>query len=517
MQASKPKKSKNEAANPASLEVGPALPRQLPFFNPWEGVCLYHQAPNPLFNIRPLLSGNAVKLYYTILDYCCTVAKSREIDLPARELARLAGRGVSTSRVGVHLRQLEKYWLIKTRPSGKHNRQIITICDPLTGEPVSPEKGSKIDPLKGLSEEQRSQFEGSAYDPSQSDNDLEEQYEPQSSGNHYKHRRIKDLTEAEIIKYYSATTDTTDFKKSGELHLMAHCHHHGDGQDVNRSLSINRKNGKWICFGCRGQGVEVYTGNLPEFEKRRSNCDYPTAVKNIIDIISAQDIYCPTRTPAPEWIPKEDYVYVSPDGKPLFGVWRFPPKEPLDKKGRPSKDEFRAYHIDAGGKKVSGAPEFHERLPYNLDQIMKASVVLVVEGEKDCNNVSFLGLVSADDGSPLACTTNMFGAEQWVYHYSKWLEGKRVIILGDRDVPGVNHVQKVAESLKKYASEIRISELTEYPVLPEHGKDVSDYLTEHSADDLVRLLGGWVRLPDDSNIEQEIVSDPRVDEESIEV
>lgn len=510
---SKPKKAVPISPN-LSVEIESYVSRSLPFFNLWDGVCLYHQAPAPLFHIRPQLSPAAAKLYDVLVDYCSTVEKKIETELPARQLVRLAGRGISISHVGDYLRELEKHWLIRTRPSGKHNRSIITICDPLTGEPVRPERGAKIDPNKGLP-----QFEGDRLGDfvlsGDGDHQLEEEYEPQVSGNgsQYRHRRPRDLREDEIIKYYREATDTTEFKKSGSKYSMASCPFHGDGHDRTPSLSIDRSNGKYFCFGCRGQGIEFH-GNIYGFEMRRSDCDYRTAVRKVVRIIGAEDISIPKRASAIKEIPKSDHVYRAPDGTPLSGIWRFPPEEPFDKDGKPSKNTFRAYHIDAAGHKVYGAPEFHARLLYNLDQVVKASTVLILEGEKDCDSVSFLGLLT-DDGTPLATTTNPFGANQWVYHYSQWLRGKRVLIMGDCDVSGVDHVQKVYQSVKKFASDIQVVKLP-YPILPEHGHDVSDFLAEYCADDLVKLLGPWVKLPDGVATEDQATGS-RTDEQPIEI
>jgi len=119
---------------------------------------------------------------------------------------------------------------------------------------------------------------------------------------------------------------------------------------------------------------------------------------------------------------------------------------------------------------------------YNLPQVTKAiqegRIILVLEGEKDCDNAkSKLGVVA---------TTNPMGAGKWHDYYSNSLTGAKVVIIGDNDEPGRKHAAQVAASLYGKAASVKIVEL---PGVPEKG-DLSDWLsaggTRDGLKDLIR-------------------------------
>ena len=99
---------------------------------------------------------------------------------------------------------------------------------------------------------------------------------------------------------------------------------------------------------------------------------------------------------------------------------------------------------------------------YHLPQIMAASEVWLLEGEKDADNVAeLLGVVA---------TTNVGGAKKWLDAYTDSLEGKDVVICGDNDAPGKEHVDMVFESIAGKVKSARIIEL------PEKFKDASEFI-----------------------------------------
>jgi 5S rRNA maturation endonuclease (ribonuclease M5) len=75
---------------------------------------------------------------------------------------------------------------------------------------------------------------------------------------------------------------------------------------------------------------------------------------------------------------------------------------------------------------------------YRLPDVLKASSVLVCEGEKDCETAREIGLLA---------TCNVGGAGKWRDEYSESLRGKRVFLVADADEPGRRHAQQVAKSL----------------------------------------------------------------------
>ena len=114
-------------------------------------------------------------------------------------------------------------------------------------------------------------------------------------------------------------------------------------------------------------------------------------------------------------------------------------------------------------------------LPELTAGIAAGKKVFVVEGEKDADAVSALGLIA---------TTNPGGAGKWSDHYSETLAGADVVVLGDNDVLGRRHAHVVAKALDGKAATVRV---LAFPGLLEKG-DVSDWLRAGgTAEQLVSL------------------------------
>jgi 5S rRNA maturation endonuclease (ribonuclease M5) len=102
-----------------------------------------------------------------------------------------------------------------------------------------------------------------------------------------------------------------------------------------------------------------------------------------------------------------------------------------------------------------------ERVLYRLPEVIKAQTVCIVEGEKDVDNLAKLGFTA---------TCNVAGAGKWRAEYSEFLRGKDVIIFGDADEPGREHVEQVIESLTGRAKSIK------RVILPDGFRDMTDYI-----------------------------------------
>ena len=107
----------------------------------------------------------------------------------------------------------------------------------------------------------------------------------------------------------------------------------------------------------------------------------------------------------------------------------------------------------------------HERRPacpvQDLPAVIAAETVAIAEGEKDCDTLAKVSFVA---------TCNCGGAGKWRDEYSDALRDKHVVIFGDDDEPGREHVEEVIESLTGIARSIK--RIT----LPEGFHDVSDYI-----------------------------------------
>jgi putative DNA primase/helicase len=134
------------------------------------------------------------------------------------------------------------------------------------------------------------------------------------------------------------------------------------------------------------------------------------------------------------------------------------------------------------------------RLPDVLKAVTEGRTVYVVEGEKDANNLTALGLVA---------TTNAMGARKWKPHYSETLRGADVVIIGDTNDVGRKHVQEVATALHGIAKRVRALDLAAaWPECPEKG-DISNWLEAGGTADqlaaLVEALPDWAPDPSASD------------------
>ena len=157
------------------------------------------------------------------------------------------------------------------------------------------------------------------------------------------------------------------------------------------------------------------------------------------------------------------YDYVDEHGKLLFQAVRMTPKS------------FRQRCRDSSGGwewKLGDTRRVLYRLPQVLQAVAAGRTIFVVEGEKD---------VHALEAAGETATTNPMGAGKWRPEYSKALAGAaEVVIVADRDQPGIDHAKAVLKSLE---SESTIGHLL--IVEAKEGKDAADHLAAgHPVDEL---------------------------------
>lgn len=174
-----------------------------------------------------------------------------------------------------------------------------------------------------------------------------------------------------------------------------------------------------------------------------------------------------SRNGAPRHEPEAIYRYHDEDGKLLYEVLRMPGKQ------------FRQRRPDGKGGwiwRLDGVRRVLYRLPPVLEAVKRGETVYIVEGEKDADRLSSLGLTA---------TTSPGGAGKWQDEYTQALRGAYVVILPDNDEPGREHARKVAEALRGVARQVKVVQL---PGLPEKG-DVSDWLDAgHGPDELLEVV-----------------------------
>ena len=150
-----------------------------------------------------------------------------------------------------------------------------------------------------------------------------------------------------------------------------------------------------------------------------------------------------------------EYPYCDEHGQILYVVRRIEPGYNGERK------TFRQYRPD-GTAGVKGVRRVLYRLPEVIAQAQAGLTVIVVEGEKDADNLAAIGAVA---------TCNVGGAGKWSDDYTKHLRGaSEVVVISDRDEPGRKHAATVADSVKQAGIPVRVME-------PARGKDVSDHLS----------------------------------------
>lgn len=142
----------------------------------------------------------------------------------------------------------------------------------------------------------------------------------------------------------------------------------------------------------------------------------------------------------------KEYSYTDENGNELFQCVRLEPKSFRQRRRINGKWVWNLH----GAKLV----------PYNLHNVVKSDMVVVVEGEKDADNLNAIGFTA---------TCNPMGAGKWKTDYNKWFKDKRVVIIPDNDKPGLRHAKLVEDNLKWWAKSVKV-------VVPKSGKDASDWI-----------------------------------------
>ena len=145
------------------------------------------------------------------------------------------------------------------------------------------------------------------------------------------------------------------------------------------------------------------------------------------------------------------YRYEDKDGNHVMDVVRFKPKN-----FRPRKPD--------GDWNLDGITRVPYRLPQMLAGIKEGRAIIIVEGEKDVEAATNIGLVA---------TTFAGGAGKWRNEYSKWFQNAKVVCLPDNDSAGRKGMDLIASEIMKVAKSVRWLEL---PDIPEKG-DLSDWLS----------------------------------------
>lgn len=242
------------------------------------------------------------------------------------------------------------------------------------------------------------------------------------------------------IRELVAALEGRGLKRAGEGRWMAKCPSHDDGT---ASLSLTRGTGGKVLMHCH------------------AGCSTESIVQALgleMQVLFEDDGKgeASEKFPPDKWPVTDTYTYESAAGDPVFRVLRKTSPDSGNKTFR--QQQYR------NGDWVSGM-EGVKRVLYGLPRIAseKSETVFVVEGERDADALTSLGLVA---------TTNCGGAGKWEASYSEALRGRNVVVLPDNDPPGEKHALVVRAALEGFAVSAKILRL---PGLPPKG-DVSDWI-----------------------------------------
>lgn len=225
----------------------------------------------------------------------------------------------------------------------------------------------------------------------------------------------------------------------------AKCPFHEDGSP---SFSVDVDKGLWHCHaGCGGGSV---IDLIARFEG-----------KNPKDLLKEPSKWAALRPAAPPASPSKPrdpnapkptidkiYPYQNEFGQEVYQAIRLKPKS------------FRQRHPDGKGGWVWNMDDV-DRVLYRLPEVLKAQVVAIAEGEKDAETLTALGYCG---------TCNVGGAGKWLDGYTNSLKGKDVLIFGDNDKAGQDHVKLVFDSIAGLVKSVRIIKI------PSTFKDITEYV-----------------------------------------
>lgn len=226
-------------------------------------------------------------------------------------------------------------------------------------------------------------------------------------------------------------------KKEGK-NWIALCPFHPDKNRPN--LYIDEEKEKYHCFTCNKNGF-LYN---PKYRKLKYSYHRNIAAT---------------------------YNYKDEEGNLLYQVVRYKPKGFSQR--RPDGNDDWIWNM----KGVNS-------VPYHLPEIIQSiEPVLIVEGEKDVENLKIMGFTA---------TTSPMGAGKWKVTYNKYLKDKEVILIPDHDKAGCQHCRNIGQSLWGIAKNIKWLEL---PGLEEK-EDISDWIEKGKGNIKEKLLQLIKEAPD---------------------
>lgn len=228
----------------------------------------------------------------------------------------------------------------------------------------------------------------------------------------------------EFVKYFTVE------RKVGNEYLV-HCPAHDDKK---ASLAITEKNGTIFLFCHKGCDYKEILNklNIPESELFTNNKeDYKMNNKNNIE-----------------------YIYTDSKGNPVHKTIRYPNK---------NFSQFM-FQNNEWIPTIKGCKLY----PFNLPKVIESDTIYWVEGEKDANTLTEMGLTS----TTTCCGANNFNKNK--EEYIPYFKNKIVYIIPDNDEAGNSYAKTISESLKGIAKKVKILQLSNEVDDLQEKEDISD-------------------------------------------
>lgn len=257
--------------------------------------------------------------------------------------------------------------------------------------------------------------------------------------------------------FYSQYFDGHRVLQNGEWQVLCPFH-----EDKNPSMTVNPKTGLFNCFACGAKGGFI------DFYMKQHGVDFSAAIKKMCADAGIHE-------QKPQIV--KTYDYTDYNGKLITQTVRYEPK----------KFSQRAMQDGQWVWSLKGV----NTVLYNMPAILKSDIVLIMEGEKDCDTAKSIGITA---------TTCPMGAGKWREWYNAPLAGKIVVLVPDNDSAGIKHMIQVGNALKSQS----IVKWLEFPGENKKGYDFTDFVNgfenEFEAMNKVDALIRSARIFDDSKI-----------------
>lgn len=174
-----------------------------------------------------------------------------------------------------------------------------------------------------------------------------------------------------------------------------------------------------------------------------------------------------------------EYIYTDVEGKPLYKVMRYKPKDFRQAK---YKNNMWIYNMDNV-----------RYVPYNLTEVIKSDTIFWVEGEKDVENLKLLSLTA---------TTTCKGANGFIKNhkeYTKYFCNKKVYIIPDNDDAGLKYATDIKSKLKGIASYVGIIILKDEIPNLKKGGDISDVIQVYGKEESKKIISKLLEDESENN------------------